>query len=49
MDEIFTANFMLFQEVVEEGLYDLVIADEAWEVDRFWHENPELKRVRSSG
>ena len=44
MDEVFTANFMLFQEVVEDGLYDLVIADEAWEVDHFWHENPELKR-----
>ncbi len=35
---------MLFQEVVEEGLYDLVIGDEAWDVDHFWHENPELKR-----
>lgn len=44
MDETFTANFMVFQEVVEEGLYDVVIADEAWEVDHFWHENPELKR-----
>jgi predicted glycosyltransferase len=36
---------MLFQEVVEEGLYDLVIGDEAWEVDYYWHENPELKRA----
>jgi UDP:flavonoid glycosyltransferase YjiC (YdhE family) len=44
MDEILVANFMVFQEVVEEGLYDLVIGDEAWEVDHFWHENPELKR-----
>ncbi|HEY6635909.1 MAG TPA: alpha/beta fold hydrolase [Acidimicrobiia bacterium] len=44
MDEILVANFMIFQEVVEEGLYDLVIGDEAWEVDHFWHENPELKR-----
>ena len=44
MDEVFSANFMVFQEVVEEGLYDLVVADEAWEVDHFWHENPELKR-----
>lgn len=44
MDEVFTANFMIFQEVVEAGLYDLVIGDEAWEVDHFWHENPELKR-----
>jgi len=45
MDEILVANFMLFQEVVEEGAYDLVIADEAWEVDHFWHEHPELKRT----
>ena len=44
MDEILVANFMVFQEVVEEGRYDLVIGDEAWDVDHFWHENPELKR-----
>ncbi len=44
MDEILLANFMVFQEVVEEGQYDLVIADEAWEIDHYWHENPELKR-----
>jgi hypothetical protein len=44
MDEILLANFMLFQEVVEEGAYDLIVADEAWDVDHFWHENPELKR-----
>ncbi|MDR2986921.1 MAG: alpha/beta fold hydrolase [Nocardiopsaceae bacterium] len=44
MDEILVANFMVFQEVVEEGRYDLVIGDEAWDVDYYWHENPELKR-----
>jgi predicted glycosyltransferase len=44
MDEILVANFMLFQEVVEDGQYDLVVADESWEVDHFWHEHPELKR-----
>ncbi|HEU4320398.1 MAG TPA: glycosyltransferase [Acidimicrobiia bacterium] len=44
MDEILLANFMIFQEVVEEGEYDLIVGDEAWEVDHFWHENPELKR-----
>ena len=44
MDEILVANFMVFQEVVEEGCYDVVIGDEAWDVDHFWHENPELKR-----
>jgi pimeloyl-ACP methyl ester carboxylesterase/predicted glycosyltransferase len=44
MDEILLANFMIFQQVMEEGLYDLAIGDEAWDVDYFWHENPELKR-----
>ena len=44
MDEIMVANFMLFQEIVEDGDYDVVIADEAWDVDHFWHEHPELKR-----
>jgi pimeloyl-ACP methyl ester carboxylesterase/predicted glycosyltransferase len=44
MDEILVANFMIFQEVIEDGLHDLVIGDEAWDVDHFWHENPELKR-----
>ncbi len=45
MDELMVANFHVFQEVVEEGAYDLVIADEAWDVDLFWHHNPELKRA----
>jgi predicted glycosyltransferase len=44
MDEILVANFMVFQEVIEEGYYDLIIGDEAWDVDYYWHENPELKR-----
>ncbi|QBX55641.1 alpha/beta hydrolase [Nocardioides seonyuensis] len=44
MDEILVNNFMVFEEAAEEGLYDLVIADEAWDVDYFLHENPELKR-----
>ncbi len=44
MDEILVGNFMVFQEVVEDGRYDLVIGDESWDVDYYWHENPELKR-----
>ena len=44
MDEILLANFMLFDEVVRDGGYDLVVGDESWEVDHFLHENPELKR-----
>lgn len=44
MDEILVANFMLFNEIIEADRPDLVVADEAWEVDYFLHENPELKR-----
>jgi pimeloyl-ACP methyl ester carboxylesterase/predicted glycosyltransferase len=44
MDEIMITNFMVFQDVVEREHYDLVVADEAWDVDYFLHENPELKR-----
>ena len=43
MDEILVANFMVFAEAVADYAPDLVIADEAWEVDHFLHENPELK------
>ena len=45
MDEVLIANFMIFQEAVEEGGYDLVIADEAWDIDHHWHEHPELKKA----
>jgi pimeloyl-ACP methyl ester carboxylesterase/predicted glycosyltransferase len=45
MDEILLSNFMVFQDAVAEGHYDLVVGDEAWEVDRLLHENPELKRT----
>lgn len=44
MDEILVANFGLFADVVTDEQYDLVVADEGWEVDHFLHENPELKR-----
>ncbi|MGI8422370.1 MAG: glycosyltransferase, partial [Gaiellaceae bacterium] len=43
MDEVLLANFMVFHEAAEEGRYDLWIGDEAWEVDHYLHENPELK------
>jgi pimeloyl-ACP methyl ester carboxylesterase/predicted glycosyltransferase len=45
MDEILVANFMRFQEAVEQDDYGLVIADESWDVDHYWHEHPELKRT----
>ncbi len=43
MDEILLANFMLFHDVASEQPYDLWIGDEAWELDYYLHENPELK------
>ncbi len=45
MDEILVANFMVFADLVEAEHYDLWVGDEAWEVDYFLHENPELKRA----
>ena len=45
MDEVLVANFMVFNELVTEQHYDLWVGDEAWDVDHFLHENPELKRA----
>ena len=44
MDEILLADFMVFHDVVSDEQYDLVVGDEAWDVDYYLHENPELKR-----
>jgi len=43
MDEILVANFMVFHDLVASEQYDVWIGDEAWELDYFLHENPELK------
>jgi pimeloyl-ACP methyl ester carboxylesterase/predicted glycosyltransferase len=43
MDDILLANFMLFHDIVSDEHYDVWIGDEAWELDHFLHENPELK------
>ena len=43
MDEILVANFMVFHDLVSDEQYDLWIGDEAWELDYYLHENPELK------
>ncbi len=43
MDEILVSNFMVFHDVVRDQPYDLWIGDEAWDLDYFLHENPELK------
>jgi pimeloyl-ACP methyl ester carboxylesterase/predicted glycosyltransferase len=45
MDEILVSNFMVFQDIVRDDPYDLWIGDEAWELDYYLHENPELKRA----
>jgi pimeloyl-ACP methyl ester carboxylesterase/predicted glycosyltransferase len=44
MDEIMVHNFMTFSDLMEAEHYDIVIGDEAWDVDYYYHENPELKR-----
>ncbi len=43
MDEILLANFHVFHDAAQDGAYDLWVGDEAWEVDYYLHENPELK------
>ena len=43
MDEILLANFHVFLDAARAGNYDLWIGDEAWDVDYYLHENPELK------
>jgi pimeloyl-ACP methyl ester carboxylesterase/predicted glycosyltransferase len=45
MDEILVANFMVLHDVLDAEPFDLVIGDEAWDVDYYLHENPELKRT----
>lgn len=44
MDEVMANNFMTFADLMREEHYDLVVGDEAWDVDYYYHENPELKR-----
>ena len=46
MDELLIANFMIFQDAVDAGGYDLVVADEAWDIDHYWHEHHELKKAK---
>ena len=44
MDEVMTRNFMVLHDVLAAEPFDLVIGDEAWDLDYYLHENPELKR-----
>jgi predicted glycosyltransferase len=43
IDEILAANFMVWHDLVREEGFDLWVGDEAWELDYYLHENPELK------
>ena len=45
MDEVLVNNFMVFDDLVERESFDLWLGDEAWDLDHFLHENPELKRA----
>lgn len=45
MDEILIRNYMVFHDLVREEHFDLVVGDEAWDVDHFLHENPSEKRT----
>jgi pimeloyl-ACP methyl ester carboxylesterase/predicted glycosyltransferase len=45
MDEVLVNNFMVFDDLVEQEAFDLWVGDEAWDLDHFLHENPELKRA----
>ncbi len=45
MDEILVANFHVLDDVLQTEPVDLVVGDEAWELDHFLHENPERKRA----
>ncbi len=44
MDEIMARNMMVFVDLMQAEHYDIVIGDEAWDIDYHYHENPELKR-----
>ena len=45
MHEILVANFHVLDDLTAAEHYDLVVGDEAWDLDFFLHENPELKRT----
>ncbi|MDQ3453961.1 MAG: alpha/beta fold hydrolase [Actinomycetota bacterium] len=45
MDDTLVNNFMVFADLVRDEPYDLWIGDEAWDIDYFLHENPELKNT----
>lgn len=44
-DDLMARNFAVFREVLASEHFDLVIGDEAWEIDLFLHDNPSEKRA----
>jgi hypothetical protein len=44
--EILEINGAWAALTLDQDDYDLVIADEAWDVDHYWHEHPNLKRTQ---
>ncbi len=44
MDEIMARNVLVFLDLMEAEHYDVVVGDEAWDIDYYYHENPERKR-----
>lgn len=44
MDEIMARNVLVFLDLMQVEHYDIVVGDEAWDIDYHYHENPERKR-----
>ncbi len=45
LDAVNTYNFHVYQEMMEREHFDLVVADQGWDIDFFYFEHPELKRA----
>ncbi len=43
MDEIMVGNYHVIHDAVKQERYDLIVGDEAWELDHHWHEDPDMK------
>jgi pimeloyl-ACP methyl ester carboxylesterase/predicted glycosyltransferase len=45
MDEILVNNFMVLHDALRDEHYNLVVGDEAWDVDHYLHEHPREKNT----
>ena len=43
MDEIMVGNYHVMHDAITQERYDIVVGDEAWELDHHWHEDPDMK------